>query len=275
MRRALPLLLAVLLAGCPSLPATSVLDGLQADFEQLQREERLCLTGSFDDERCPEPAEFDSRYRDIEQEAAAVARALRNRDDSGDEQVAIGLYRVAAFASLAAGSGNAALHADRGLQRCLALGGRAPPRDCALLRVAGQYEVLNAWTAGVVCLREDGIGCEPATLADAVRAFCPDVYDPLVEKTRAAREQPFLPEDVAAYLEAQLARAEATVNSLADTLTRGLRFSEFPPDACACLSGESDDGRCASLPPETVEAVCIIDHLAVTDGGCPPAIGRR
>ena len=214
------LLIAALLigTGCQSLQTTRALGSLQAEYGDLVRTEDGCDSGELQGDVCL--ADFSAMYGFIENQAAAAIAARPAQQTPGEQQITIALHRLAAFAALKSHSGQAAAHGAAGRALCDALAIK-PPRDCALLEVVGQYEVVNAYAADVQCLRDGASGCARGfeSLSDA---FCEQVFEPLRTRTGRAKSQYRLPAGVVAYLDAQPRRAITSQRALAECVRRAL-----------------------------------------------------
>lgn len=271
-------LLALCLAGCPSLESTRALGTLQAEFVDLVRTEDECSGGGAVEQVCI--ADFKSMHGLIEAQTVDAINKLKNSKELGDQQITIALYRLAAYASLKADTNNAADYGEGGSNICkvLSSSNTAPPRDCALLEVVGQYEVAEQFADEVNCLRADG--CEPDSDPDTLASgFCAK-YENLVGKTRKAKNQPFLPDIVKSYLDNQVDNFETSMQSLASYLTRGVDFGNFPEQEklCGCADLEEEDlnttNDCGTLPAASRKAILKAECIRVSLGGSPPTCPR-
>lgn len=261
------------LAGCVSLKSARSLGSLQAEFGDIARTEADCAKPDAFDEVCL--GGFKAMYGLIETQAADTIDTLKNSTDLGDQQITIALYRLAAFASLKADTNKASDYGNAGSTICESLAGAAPPRDCALLGVVGQYEVAEEFANAVICLRTDDCTAkqDPNDLASG---YCSN-FNKLMSKTESAKKQPLLPDVVNNYLDQQVARFEISAQSLADHLITGLSLHDIPKKPCECVNLNSDDPAfatdCGNLPAAkrmaTFKAMCIRKSLDETPPNCP------
>ena len=262
------LLFSAVLFALGACSATRSLGTLQAEFGNIVQQQNACATGARKDSpTCL--ADFAATFAAIEKEALAAAMTLQGSADIGDQQIAIGLYRLAAFASLQSNSDQAATYAAAGRALCASKSlTAAPPRDCALLEVAGQYEVVNEFTGQARCLTEnrcpDGITADRPGAANLVDTFCNGVYRPLQTKTAAAKAVEQLPASASAYLDRQLALTRDTMRALHQHVLSGIRPSQWPEDPCACL-GDSPGAKCGNLSPAQLKARCILSGWCQTN----------
>lgn len=265
------LLALVLLAGCASIRTTRALGSLQAEYGEIVRTEAACEAGTEASDVCV--GDFPAMYGFIEAQAAEAIEARPAEQALTEQQITIALHRLAAFAALRSNSGNSAAYGDKGKALCASIQVK-PPRDCALLQVVGQYEVVEKYAADVQCLIHDEADCD-RTFEAAADEFCRLVYNPLVEKTAAAKADPLLPGFVAKYLDIQVAETRKPQQALAANLTAGLAFDAKPSDPCECVrldrSAPSFGQLCGSVarePVATFKAECVRKAL---DGGhdCP------
>lgn len=259
------------LAGCESIRTTRALGSLQTEYGDLVRTEADCEADSKATEACL--GDFPAIYASIEAEALEAIEARPTDPSPSEQQITIGLYRLAAFAALKSNSGKAAAYGGAGRDLCEAVQQR-PPRDCALLELVGHYEVVNQYAADVDCLRSRAEGCR-RSFAQAATEFCAKVYEPLVAATNEAKATPFLPDSVIAYLDLQPLRARESQQALAARLTKGLAFDARPRDPCRCVrldpSDPSFDALCGNVtnePMATFTAECVRQALDAGQG-CP------
>lgn len=263
-------LVVVLLGACGSVPVTRSLGMLQADFADIVRTEAACSRNEIEEPvLCA--SDFAAMFGFVEAQADATLDVLGTPTEIGDRQIAVALHRLAAYASLEARSGNAAAHGDAGLALCDALGVAAPPRDCALLQLAGRYEQLNRFVADLTCVQGAGANC-PHTKAELVDQYCPVVFRPLAASTETAKAQPLLAASVSGYLDTQVGLARDSMRALSqalieDLVNAGGSVADIPVPACDCF-GANPPSTCAGVPTETLEAVCIVASLD-RDGTCP------
>jgi hypothetical protein len=260
------------LSGCISIQTTGSLIDLQTGFGELVQTEEKCLKPNSRDETCL--IDFTTMYGDIESQAVDAIEELKGSVDTGDRQVSIALYRLAAYASLKADTNNAATYADAGSQLCADLANAAPPRDCALLKVVGQYEVVEAFDTAATCLFSSA--CTPGSSAeDVVSGYC-EIYSTLVKKTNAAKQQSLLPKNVSDYLDRQVKGAREAMHSLAFKLTPE-DPADQPAKPCECVNLDATDpaftADCGNVQVSarmgTFKAICISDRLAEDPPACP------
>lgn len=271
MWRTIGLAATVLLGGCESIATTHALGSLQAEYSDLVRTQAACQRPDAVEEACL--SDFPAMYGLIEVRADGAIKRRGAAATPGERQITIGLYRLAAFAALKADSGNAAAHGAEGRRLCREM--KSPPaRDCALLEVVGQYEVVERYAADVNCLARGGSDCG-STWDAAATEFCPNVYDKLVEKTLAAKSQAHLPQNVSAYLDTQVERTRTSLRALDEHLTHGLTLTQRPRKPCDCIGLSELDPRfaqdCGNVPAHraaTFKAMCIRQSLD-RDGSCP------
>jgi hypothetical protein len=261
----------VVLAGCQSVRTTRALGSLQAEYSDLVRTEAACQADNKTNEACL--SDFPAIYGFIEAQAVEAIDARGAEQTLTEQQITIALYRLAAFAALKSNSGTAAAYGDRGLELCGSVQVK-PPRDCALWRVVGHYEVVNQYAADVNCLIAGLGGCQ-RSFEEAATDFCRMVYKPLIAATDKARVTPFLPESMIAYLDAQPPRARDSQQALAAKLTAGLGFDALPRDPCQCVRVDASDPRFGELcgdvrnePMATFKAECVRRALD-RDENCP------
>ena len=184
---------------------------MQTEFGDIVRTQNDCNNAATAAEACF--GDFETLHGSIELQARAAIEEIKGSTDLGDRQITIGLYRLAAFASLQANTQHASDYADAGSQLCTALGNAEPPRDCALLAVVGQYEVLKAFDADIRCL--DTPGCTPNKKAEELASgFC-KTFDTLDRKTTTAQQQALLPASVDTYLGQQVVAAAESMHAFA------------------------------------------------------------
>jgi hypothetical protein len=265
------LILLVVLAGCESVRTTRALGSLQTEYGDLVRTEADCQRARKANEACL--GDFPAIYASIEAEAVEAIEARRAEQALTEQQITIALYRLAAFAALKSKSGEAATYADSGLKLCGTVQVK-PPRDCALLQVVGQYEVINQYAADVKCLIAGSPDCA-RSFEQAADQFCRDVYKPLLAKTKKAKSVPLLPDSVVAYLDAQPPRAVKSQQALASKLTDGLRSDALPTKPCDCVELNRLDpnfaqscGNVTNEPMATFKAECVRRALE-NDKECP------
>lgn len=272
MRLLMALLTLLFLSSCQSITATRSLASLQTEFGAIVRTQNDCKkNANTAAEACF--GDFETMHGSIESQARAAIEEIRGSTDLGDRQITIGLYRLAAFASLQANTQHASDYADAGSQLCAALGNAEPPRDCALLAVVGQYEVLKAFDADVKCLGTPG--CTRDISADELASgFC-KTFDTLASKTTTAQKQALLPASVNTYLDRQVVAAVDLMHAFAAKLTPS-NFADQPRKPCDCINLESSDPAfdtdCGNVPPgsqmATFKAMCISDNLDATSRNC-------
>jgi hypothetical protein len=271
MRLFMALLTLLFLSGCESITATRSLASLQTEFGAIVRTQNDCNKAETAAEACF--GDFETMHGSIESQARTAIEGIKDSTDLGDRQITIGLYRLAAFASLQANTHHASDYADAGSQLCAALGNAEPPRDCALLAVVGQYEVLKAFDADVRCLGTPG--CTPNKNAEELASgFC-KTFDTLASKTTAAQQQALLPATVNTYLGQQVVAAVESMHAFAAQLTPSI-FGDQPRKPCDCVNLDSTDPafatKCGNVPPgtqmATFKAMCISDNLDATSRNC-------
>jgi hypothetical protein len=266
------LLALLFLSGCTSITATRSLASLQTEFGSIVRTQNDCDNNRSVAEECF--GDFETMHLSIESQARAAIDQIKDSQDLGDRQIMVGLYRLAAFASLQANTNHAADFANAGSQLCDDLGVAQPPRDCALLAVVGQYEVLKAFDADHRCLGTPGCTTDK-NAEDLVNGFCNN-FDTLVNKTESAQKQPLLPASVNAYLGQQVEAAQKSMNKFAFQLTPK-EPNDQPGKPCDCIKLESSDptfdAKCGNVPPEmrmaTFKAMCISDSFDTRPPSCP------
>jgi hypothetical protein len=262
------------ITGCPSLTATRSLSSLQTDFGAIVRTQDQCDKASTLTETCF--SDFEAMHADIEIQTIEAINEVKDSVDDSDLQISVALYRLAAFASLKANTNQAAKHGDEGSMVCetLAGKGKAPPRDCALLAVIGQYELVEAFSANVDCLLADD--CETSKTADALASGYCNIYNKLDSKTESAKQQPLLPIKVSNYLDQRLKQSRKPMQNFASKLTPKPVSAE-PEKPCDCVEMSSSDAdfaeSCGNLDATTrmatFKAMCISKSLDADEPSCP------
>ncbi|MEE4192501.1 MAG: hypothetical protein V2I66_13050 [Halieaceae bacterium] len=273
MLRLLAITTLLAITGCQAIQTTRALGSLQAEYGDLLRAEEDCKRESQGSEACF--VHFPSLYGFVESQAADAIAARTAQQTLTEQQVTIALYRLAAFAALKSGSNEVMTYAGPGSALCSAVE-YAPPRDCALLGVVGQFEVANAYARDVTCLAEGRTQCERSFEALATD-FCGAVLEPLRTRTDTALQTPHLPDSVVAYLKLQSKLAIESQATLAGTLTQGLGIGDKPRTPCECATPESVpegfDLQCGNVtrePMATFRAECVRRALAVDPSAdCP------
>jgi hypothetical protein len=250
---------------------------LQSEFGELVRSDQACKKSAEILDPIADPCfgDISTLYAGIESEALAAIDDIEDSQDLADRQISIALYRLAAFASLKAQTRRAADHGDAGSRLCAELAAAAPPRDCALLNVVGQYEVAEAFARGVQLLQLEN----DAAAVDAeqlVSGFCAN-FNSLSSKTAAAKQQPYLPATVVAYLDSQVASLKTSMDTLESRLVGNLDLADTPKAACDCINLDANDpgftARCGRLPESTrsatFKAMCIRQNLRADQPTCP------
>lgn len=271
MRILIILLTLFFITGCLSLTATRSLSSLQTDFGSIVRTQDECENAGTLTETCF--SDFETMHADIESQAVEAINEVKDSADEADQQIAVALYRLAAFASLKANTNHADDYGDAGSMICEALAGKAPPRDCALLAVIGQYELVEAFSANVDCLLADD--CETDKTADTLASGYCNIYNKLDSKTASAKQQPLLPKKVSIYLDHRLKQSKKPMHKLAFELTPTPSSAE-PRKPCECVTMSSTDAEfaesCGNLEASsrmaTFKAMCISKSLD-TDEPCP------
>jgi hypothetical protein len=272
MRLFLLSLMLLSLAGCISIKTTKSLISLQTEFGDLVRTEADCKKTGKGDEECL--ADFATMHGMIESQAIAEIEELKDSKDEGDQQIKISLYRLAAFASLKADTNMASGYGRSGSELCTSLAEKAPPRDCALLGVVGQYEVVEAFANSVSCLQTN---CAPAPNAEELaNGFC-TIRKGLISKTETAKLQPLLGVSVVTYLDRQVKSLDTSLKTLDSHLRGGRPISDLPRQACDCITLDPADPafttKCGQMPVETrmasFKAMCIRKSIKAPSASCP------
>jgi len=264
MWRLLTLLAAlVALSACAPIKAiqtTQTLNSLQGEYDGIVRTEAACKTTAKVPETCL--GDFTSLYASIESQAGEAIHARGSGGTLSEQQITIALYRLAAFAALKSKSGKAADYADNGVTLCESVKVK-PPRDCALLQVAGHYEIVDRYAADVDCLKAGGRDCR-RSFEKAATDFCPNVYTPLLKATNKAKTTALLPAPVTDYMNRQLDLARESQKALAAALTKNIRVADQPREPCECIRLDPNDphfhelcGTVTREPMATFKAECV------------------
>jgi hypothetical protein len=261
------------LAGCISINTTRSLISLQTEFGDLVRTQANCNKTNKGDEECL--ADFATMYGLIESQAVAEIEELKNSTDLGDQQITIALYRLAAFASLKADTNKASDYGDAGSQLCASLADKAPPRDCALLGVVGQYEIAETFANAVTCLQTKNC-TEKVNAEELANGFCA-TRNSLVRKSEVAKQQLLLSDSVVTYVDRQIANFDSSLATLNSHLRSGLPISDLPGQPCDCITLDPADpaftAQCGQLQDETrmatFKAMCIRKSLKASPPSCP------
>lgn len=267
-------LLLIGISACSAISTTHTLGSLQEDYRATLETEGACSKGSGFPEVCM--GDFKAQYGLIEYQAKEAIKPQTELHDIGDQQIAIALYRLAAYASLSANSGNAADLADAGIDLCKKTD-PPPPRDCALLTVLGQYEVVEQFGRDVDCTIGNACPSGGPTAESLVAGFCSKDYNKLVSKTQSAKTSygTFLSDSVVVYMNEQIEETKDWGMKLTAHITKGIPFDRKPQNPCACArqgaSAGSDTLDCGHFG-ENARAIllsyCINDSL-VNDSSCP------
>jgi len=258
------------LAGCISLKTTKSLSDLQTEFGTLVRTELECKKTPTIPETCI--GDFKTMHGDIETQAVTAIEEIRNSTDLGDQQITVALYRLAAFASLKADTNNASDYGDAGSRLCASLASAAPPRDCALLTVVGQYEVAEAFANDVTCLGT--AGCKAEVDGEKLaNSYCAN-FEILDRKTESAKQQSLLPAVVVKYLDQQVSNFKKSMRSLASHYTTGLTLQNIPQQFCECVTldpgGQDFAEKCGQLPATTRMATFKAECIRISQEETPP-----
>ena len=261
------------LAGCVSFKTTGSLTSLQTEFGDLVRTQALCKKTDKGGEECL--ADFATMHGMIESQALDEIEELKDSKDPGDRQITIALYRLAAFASLKADTNKAADHGEAGSQLCASLANQAPPRDCALLGVVGQYEVAEGFAGSVTCLKTSG--CAPAPNAEELaNGYCA-IRNNLVNKSETAKQHLLLGDSVVNYIDRQVDNLDTSLATLNAHLRSGMPVADLPRQPCDCITLDPADSaftsKCGRLPDATrmatFKAMCIRKSLKASPDSCP------
>jgi hypothetical protein len=274
MKTTFAFLLCIGISGCTAITTTRTLGTLQEDYRAVLETEEACSKGSGFPEVCM--GDFKAQYGSIEYQTETAIKQRTKLSEPGEQQITIALYRLAAFASLSADSGHAARIADEGLALCNNTN-PAPPRDCALLTVLGQYEVVEQFARDVDCTIKGQCGEGRPSEESLVTGFCKKQYNNLASKTNKARSSfgTFLSRSVIDYMDDQIETTKDHGMRLAAHITKGIPFERKPADPCSCAQqgGSSDNealdcGEFDENSASILMAYCINDSLA-NDSTCP------
>ncbi|RLA44658.1 MAG: hypothetical protein DRR42_20215, partial [Gammaproteobacteria bacterium] len=151
---------------------------------------------------------------------------------------------------------------------------QAPPRDCALLGVVGQYEVVETFANSVTCLQTGS--CTPATNAEQLAGgFCA-IRKNLVSKSETAKQQLLLGDSVVTYIDRQIDNLDTSLGTLDAHLRSGLSISDLPRQPCDCMTLDPSDpafaSKCGRLQDETrmatFKTMCIRKSLKKSPPSC-------
>lgn len=274
------------LAGCTSINTTRSLVSLQTEFADLVQIQSNCKNSDKDDrkpgkggEECL--ADFTTMHGLIETQAIAEIGKLKESTDPGDQQIKIALYRLAAFASLKADTNKVSDYGDKGSQLCTSLKDKAPPRDCALLLVVGQYEVTEAFANSIDCLKAKNcsknlVAAKKPDAEKLVDSFCA-IRKNLLNKSNIAKQQLLLDDSVAIYIDRQVANLDTSLDTLDAYLRGDVKTSKLPKQPCDCIKLDPADSgftaKCGQLPDDetrtaTFKAMCIRKNINASES-CP------